>query len=166
MTRRSLWTTLVVVIAILAAASLLPRYGATLLAWGSTTADRWMAASAGRIRLPASFPDVAWSSVAAIAAMLAAGVGLAVARRAWRRRGGGAEPEMTFALHLERATHAVVPHQGARRREAEALARAGVPSEEIARSTRLSRDAVRAIEAAVAVDRHELPLGGRPVTAG
>lgn len=157
MTRRTLWTTLALVLVVLAVASLAPRHGSALLTWmrGLQLEPVLGALRAVPVRV---------SPAAALTGggIFAGGLLLLGLLRRWRVRrsastlaAGAATP---FAAQLAEAMRATVPHGGARRRAAEGLVRAGMATEEIARTTRLSRDAIRVIGAAIAAaERHELP---------
>lgn len=153
MTRRTLWTTLAVVLVVLALASLAPRHGPTVLAWlqGLRLAPVLTALQ----HLPTRVSPALGVVGGGIAGVLI----FALLLRGRARRAAAADaPTLDFASELSSAMRATVPHGGARRREAEELVRAGVATEEIARTTRLSRDAVRVIGAAIAAaERHELP---------
>jgi hypothetical protein len=156
MTRRTLWTTLCVVLAVLAVASLGPRHGPTLLAWwqGVRVADLSVALP----RVLASVSPTVGVVGGGIAGLLLFGLLLVWRRGRVRARDRAGEATAPFAAQLADAMRATVPHGGARRRAAEELVRAGVAIEEIARTTRLSRDAIRVIDAAIAAaERHELP---------
>ncbi len=153
MTRRTLWTTLCLVLGLLAVASLAPRHGPTVLAWlQSLRLEPFLAFMR---RLPTAVSPTVGTIGGGIAGMV---IFLLLLRGRARRTAPEVEVADPFATHLAEAMRATVPHGGARRREAEELVRAGVATEEVARTTRLSRDAVRVISAAIAAaERHELP---------
>jgi hypothetical protein len=153
MTRRTLWTTLGLVLGLFVVASLAPRHGPTVLAWWRTLRLEPLLAAMPRLSMTVS------PTTGMIGGGIAGVVIFVLLLRA-RARSTDPAPEVIppFATQLADAMRATVPHGGARRREAEELVRAGVATEEIARTTRLSRDAIRVIGAAIAAaERHDLP---------
>lgn len=153
MTRRTLWTTLSVVLVVFAIASLAPRHGPTVLAW--LQGVRLESLLTALPPLPTRMSPAMGVTGGGIAGVL---IFVLLLRGRAHRVTATDVPTADFASQLSDAMRATVPHGGARRREAEELVRAGMATEEIARTTRLSRDAVRVISAAIAAaERHELP---------
>jgi hypothetical protein len=157
MTRRTLWTTLALVLVVLAVASLAPRHGPVLLAWlrGLQLEPVLATLRAAPARVSPATAFIGGGILAGGLLLLLLGSRYRTRRAASTVPAGATTP---FATQLAEAMRATVPHGGARRREAEGLVRSGMATEEIARTTRLSRDAIRVIGAAIAAaERHELP---------
>lgn len=155
MTRRTLWTALASVIALLLIASRAPALIAVLRdRMGGGTDLRTMF---GQSTLP---PRQTVVIIAALCILGLAVIGWWWQRRIRRRRAIAADATVPFATVLDQALDRgrPAPAPSPRQQMVADLARGGQGVAEIARATRLSQDAVRSLLAASTDDdRHDLP---------